>query len=374
MGWVLTRTRNGKERHTASYRDAAGHVRSAGTFDTKKEALAAIQRQEVKLGDGTWIDPAAGPHHVRRVRDGRVAAVAAHRGLHPRRVRVEPASPLRAVLRRDADEQDHALDRAGLGHPRRRRSGLSPRSIGKYHTMLHSIFARAVRDRMIAFNPCAATELPKVVLQQGPHPHARRVRTAPRRDPRPVHRPGPDRDRDRSALGRARRAAPRARRLPAPHHHRAGDDRRGLPQGLPHRANALLVKPYPKDNEARTLARLRLAARRPSASRIAALGLGRHDLLFPSTEAAGGQPLSRATFNTRYWRPAVARAGIDFNVRVHDLRHAHASWLLAGGADLAAVMERMGHAQIMTTQKYLHTLPDADDKALAAFQAIRHRS
>ena len=26
-------------------------------------------------------------------------------------------------------------------------------------------------------------------------------------------------------------------------------------------------------------------------------------------------------------------AGLDFNVRVHDLRHAHASWLLAGGAD-----------------------------------------
>ncbi|WP_255347180.1 tyrosine-type recombinase/integrase [Cellulomonas sp. KRMCY2] len=40
---------------------------------------------------------------------------------------------------------------------------------------------------------------------------------------------------------------------------------------------------------------------------------------------------------------------MDFPVRMHDLRHAHASWLLAGGADLAAVMERMGHAQIMTT-------------------------
>jgi integrase len=37
-------------------------------------------------------------------------------------------------------------------------------------------------------------------------------------------------------------------------------------------------------------------------------------------------------------------------------------------------MERMGHSQIMTTQKYLHTLPDADDKALAAFEAIRDRA
>jgi hypothetical protein len=31
-----------------------------------------------------------------------------------------------------------------------------------------------------------------------------------------------------------------------------------------------------------------------------------------------------------------------------------------GGADLKGVMDRMGHAQIQTTQKYLHTLPDID--------------
>lgn len=67
----------------------------------------------------------------------------------------------------------------------------------------------------------------------------------------------------------------------------------------------------------------------------------------------GQQPLLRARFNTRRWRPVVQRAGVDFDLRVHDLRHAHASWLLAGGADLKAVMERMGHSQIMTTQQYL---------------------
>jgi len=58
---------------------------------------------------------------------------------------------------------------------------------------------------------------------------------------------------------------------------------------------------------------------------------------------------------------------------MHDLGHAHASWLLAGGADLKSVMERMGHSQIMTTQKYLHTQPEADQKALAAFESVRRR-
>ena len=37
-------------------------------------------------------------------------------------------------------------------------------------------------------------------------------------------------------------------------------------------------------------------------------------------------------------------------------------------------MDRMGHAQITTTQKYLHTLPDADTKNLDALNRIRRRT
>jgi integrase len=33
-------------------------------------------------------------------------------------------------------------------------------------------------------------------------------------------------------------------------------------------------------------------------------------------------------------------------------------------------MDRMGHAQIQTTQKYVHALPDADQKNLDAFERI----
>jgi len=47
------------------------------------------------------------------------------------------------------------------------------------------------------------------------------------------------------------------------------------------------------------------------------------------------------------------------------MRHAHASWLLAGGADLQMVKDRLGHGSISTTEKYLHTLPEADDLACA---------
>jgi integrase len=83
--------------------------------------------------------------------------------------------------------------------------------------------------------------------------------------------------------------------------------------------------------------------------------------------------IPRNWFRRTIWGPSCKAAGLGFNPRVHDLRHAHASWLLAGGADLQVVKERLGHASIATTQKYLHTLPDADDSALDALTKIRNR-
>ena len=84
--------------------------------------------------------------------------------------------------------------------------------------------------------------------------------------------------------------------------------------------------------------------------------------------------VGRNWFRRMVWRPACKAAGLTDLPRFHDLRHSHASWLLAGGADLQVVKERLGHASIMTTQRYLHTLPDADETAVEAFTRIRSRS
>ena len=75
-------------------------------------------------------------------------------------------------------------------------------------------------------------------------------------------------------------------------------------------------------------------------------------------------------FRRQVWYPAREAAGLA-GLRVHDLRHAHASWLLAGGADLQVVKERLGHASIVTTERYLHSLPTADETALDALARIR---
>lgn len=46
------------------------------------------------------------------------------------------------------------------------RSGLSPRSVVNHHVMLHGIFRRAVRDRVIAENLCTDSELPKSITKK----------------------------------------------------------------------------------------------------------------------------------------------------------------------------------------------------------------
>ena len=82
--------------------------------------------------------------------------------------------------------------------------------------------------------------------------------------------------------------------------------------------------------------------------------------------------LPRNHWRTQIWTPTCMKADLSPAPRMHDLRHSHASWLLAGGADIQVVKERLGHQSITTTEKYLHTLPTADSTALDALNRVRH--
>jgi len=364
VAWVKERKRDKGTRYTGMYRDPDGAERSAGTYTTRRDALRAAQREEHRVAEGRWHNTAGGAITFRDYVE--------HEWLPNKHLELTTRAAYVSYLNRHFYP---ALGKKPIGKIRpsmvqewvttATAAGLSARSVRKYHVMLHSIFERAVRDGLLLRNPCEHTELPKILTNKTrtltPAEFDQLITAIPERHRLLVEtvietgmRWGEVialRPRHLDLLAKTVTVAETIVEVSKKH----------SPTG-----QRYVVKPYPKDDEARTFG-VRPGWFDAVAAHITAHGIGRDDLLF-TTEA--GTPISRNTFRTRVWLPAVQASGVDFPVRMHDLRHAHATWLLAGGSDLKAVMDRMGHAQIQTTQKYLHALPDHDAKNLAALDRI----
>lgn len=98
--------------------------------------------------------------------------------------------------------------------------------------------------------------------------------------------------------------------------------------------------------------------------------------LTPATSAThahrqGGTPIRHSNFYHRVWAPAVTAAGLGRRPRVHDLRHSHASWLIAEGRPVSAISRRLGHQSITTTvDRYGHILPSVDVEDVAALERL----
>lgn len=119
------------------------------------------------------------------------------------------------------------------------------------------------------------------------------------------------------------------------------------------------------------------------------------DELIPLTSRPGDEllfltrydrPVRHSNFRQRVWLPALRsmqRCGehqdqpkpcgtdcvghVPKAPRIHDLRHSHASWLIAAGVPLPAIQRRLGHESITTTiDRYGHLSPEMDDRIDAA--------
>ena len=98
---------------------------------------------------------------------------------------------------------------------------------------------------------------------------------------------------------------------------------------------------------------------------MAQLGSAYEDngLVFPGPM---GKPLDPATL-TRNFEKLARRAG-KRHVRLHDLRHFHASLLLKAGVHLKVVQERLGHSSIaITADTYSHVAPSLQREAADVF-------
>jgi site-specific recombinase XerD len=73
------------------------------------------------------------------------------------------------------------------------------------------------------------------------------------------------------------------------------------------------------------------------------------------------------------WDSARREAGLA-DVRIHDLRHSYASFLVNAGRSLSEVQRLLGHTQINTTQRYAHpshdTLLDATNSVNTALSGV----
>lgn len=95
-----------------------------------------------------------------------------------------------------------------------------------------------------------------------------------------------------------------------------------------------------------------------------------HGLVFCNED---GTPLDPRSFTRRFQR-VLEKAGLP-KVRLHDLRHTHASLLLSRGVHPKVVQERLGHASItMTMDLYSHLFPNLQEAAAATLNGLVEKS
>lgn len=95
---------------------------------------------------------------------------------------------------------------------------------------------------------------------------------------------------------------------------------------------------------------------------------GADGLVFPNRN---GNPLNASSFRTSTFMPAVAKAGIEPGLRIHDLRHTAVALAIAAGAHPKAIQARMGHASItMTLDRYGHLFPEMDEQLAEGLQLL----
>jgi len=367
MSYTRPKTlKDGSVRHYAVYLGADGRYHEEGGFKTAKEAAKVAVQREHDAARGDWASPTAGRTSFADYVEDDYWPTTQH-------LEVSTRTAYRYYL------DKHFLPRFGKLPMRRigptmiqswvndaTRDGLSARSVVKYHAFLHKIFSRAVVHKVIPTNPCAHTALPKVVAQP------KRIITVEQFDAILANIPARYRMMVLLAIetglrwGELIALRPVDIDLTA----RIVTVRRTVVEVAKKHSptgERCFVKDYPKDDEQRQV-QIEKATCRQLRAHIKQFAIADTDLLFTST---AGTAISRNNFRTKLWAPAVTKAKVEQKVTFHNLRAAHASWLLAGGADIIVVQHRLGHRQITTTQQYTGTLPDAGDRALAAYRRIR---
>lgn len=356
MSWIRT-LETGK--HQAVYRDTEGRQRS-GTFHTKRDAKAWLEQQQSALLTGTWVDP-VGPRTTVQEWAKQWQAARPLDGAHAAKVRSAMSAQIIPYW------GDRRLGEIRTLHVRGwvadMRGRLAPESVMTYYAIFRAMMGEAARERIIPVSPCVLTkgDMPPrdvdkrvflnveqvgVLVALAKPRHASLIHTAAWTGMRWGELAGlewKNVDLDRGVIHVVRSAK---------------------------EVNAQVTFGPPKSESSRrsvtidpgTVAILR--AHRDSTHTSP-------DLVWVRLR---GGPLHRNQFRMLVWRKIVASAFLEPEPTFHDLRHTHASLMIAAGLDIFTLSKRLGHSKAsMTLDRYGHLRHDAQDAVMEAIRIASQR-
>lgn len=360
MAHVEKRTRNGKTAWRARYRKPNGREASK-TFDRKSDAPRFLNEIEVSKAKGMWIDPRAGKVLFR---DWSTECLAARIDLRESSKARDDAYVRGHLLPRFGDFQVAGIERAHVQEWVNDLSdaGLAPATVRACHRLLSGMLAEAVEARIIGQSPCRTIRLPRIqrteqqfltvdeierLVEAAPAPYRALILSAAYLGCRWGELAGLQ----RASLNLLKREVSIVGTL---------EDVKGRVTYVP---------------ETKTSASRRQLTIPPFLVEV----LARHLELAPESDfvftGPDGGALRRSNFRRRQWKPSVARAGLDDGLRFHDLRHTHAALLIAAGAHVKEIQDRLGHTSVVTTMNvYGHLMPGLGSKLDEALENARQEA
>ncbi|MGW0774544.1 tyrosine-type recombinase/integrase [Streptomyces sp. NPDC002835] len=388
------------KRWQVRWRDAAGEQQKEN-FAKRSQADTRAATIEADLARGLYVDPAAGKESLRSIgerwrtnavhRDGTASRV--ERAL---RIHIYPTFGDRPMVSiRPSEIQAWIKDRA---------QHLAPSTLRVTYAYLVTICGTAVRDRIIAINPCTGLKVPDVRKVEIVPLHASAVRA--------LIDASPERYRALNLLAAAsglrqgelfglevdcidflRREVTVRQQLIGPE---AGEPYLGEPKthesyrtvplvGSAVDALAAHLQRFPAvpvDIEDRTdprKPRRRKAQLLFTSDRRESLRRGNWAHVWERTEANANKLLDAAYAEAyeqwvRLGRPdgrEPARVRVPEGASMHDLRHFYASALIKHRESVKTVQRRLGHAKpSITLDTYTHLWPDEEDTTRAAVEAV----